>query len=305
MEYFVYAVAALLVVSVGLFVKAALFSRRPQKTGLLFMLLAMPLYMVYYADRWPFGHLPMRDLVSSGLANRQGADFQFESDIAPAAVLSVLLLVHMTVFQRVAVRQRIQRVADPIANFFAGATCATLIGGTLVSTFHWGWQGAVIVASVFALVYLGALALLAAIVEIVVELSKLIATWVMRKVFAVATFITRIASFVSSLSGRLGLNALVERLRAENQAQEATFQEEQETQDRALYEAYLRDRARRRRLLQKRGKLSADAGAEPAFPGRASSTSDGAPTTAANATGPDVQFAVPSQPTESRPAEFS
>jgi hypothetical protein len=287
-EYFVYAVAVLLVVSVGLFVKTALFSRRPQKTGLLFMLLAVPLYMVYYADRWPFGHLPMRDLVS-GLGNRQGADFNFESDIAPAAVVSVLLLVHMTVFQRVAVRQRIQRVADPIANFFAGAACATLIGGTLVSTFHWGWRGAVIVASVFALVYLGALALLAAIVEIVVELSKLIATWVMRKVFAVATFITRIASFVSSLSGRLGLNALVERLRAENQAQEATFLEEQEAQDRALYEAYLRDRARRRRLMQRGGgKLPRDlATPDPAY-APAPSIQDGTVTTTANATGPDV-----------------
>src|SRR5262245_9329687 len=248
------------------------------------MLLAVPLYMIYYADRWPFGHLPMRDLVS-GLGNlRVGADFNFESDIAPAAVLSVLLLVHMTVFQRVAVRQRIQRVADPIANFFAGAACATLIGGTLVATFHWGWQGAVIVASVFALVYLGVLALLAAIVEIVVELSKLIATWVMRKVFAVATFITRIASFVSSLSGRLGLNALVERLRAENQAQEATFLEEQEAQDRALYEAYLRDRARRRRLMQRGGgKLPPSLAApDPAY-APAPSIQDGTATTTAPA----------------------
>ena len=60
MNYFVYAVAILLIISVALFVKAAIFDRRPQKTGLIAALLSVPLYMIYYNDRWPFGELRMR-----------------------------------------------------------------------------------------------------------------------------------------------------------------------------------------------------------------------------------------------------
>ena len=53
MNYLVYAVALLLLASVAIFVKAALFDKRPQKTGLILALLAIPLYLVYYNDRWP------------------------------------------------------------------------------------------------------------------------------------------------------------------------------------------------------------------------------------------------------------
>ena len=159
----------------------------------------------------------------------------------------------MTVFQRLAVRKRLQRIQDPIANFFAGATCATLVGGILVTAFSWGWIGSVIVAAVFTLVYLGALALLAAIIEIFVEVAKLMAVWLKRKVFMVATFITRIASWVSSLSGRLGLRSFVEKIRADTMEQESRFVTEQEDQDRRLFEAYMRDRASRRRLMAKHG----------------------------------------------------
>jgi len=262
LDILVYAVAVLLVASIALFIKAALFDRRPQKVGLLYSLLAAPLYLIYYDDRWPFGDILMREAVE-WLPKVEGADTAFRSDLAPAAMVGGLLLVHLTVLQRVAVRQRIQRISDPIANFFAGSIVATLVGGTLVSTFHWGWQGAVIIGVVFSLVYLGALALLAAIVEIVVEVSKLISVWLMRKVFALATWITRISSWISSLSGRLGLNSLVERIRADKLEQEAIFQGEQETQDRELYEAYLRDRARRRRLMQRKGKIGEEAAPEP------------------------------------------
>lgn len=250
MDYFVYGVALLLLASVVLFIKVVLFDRRPQKTGLLFALLAIPLFMTYYADRWPFGVLPMRQLIST-LDNLEGANSAFRSDIAPAYIVAGVLLVQMTVFQRVAVRQRLQRVHDPIANFFASAVLATLVGGILVSTFAWGWIGAVSVGVVYALVYLGALALLASVVEIFVELSKLISVWLRRQVFSVATWITRVASFLSSLSGRLGLTSLADRIRAATGHQESIFEEEQELQDRELFEAFIRDRAHQRRMAGK------------------------------------------------------
>jgi hypothetical protein len=251
----VYAVAVLLVVSVVVFIKAALFDHRPQKLGLLLAVLAAPLYLVYYNDRWPkqFGTLRMRDAVKP-LNNLDGANSNFRSAVAPAIILALVLLVHLTVFQRVAVRERLQRVWDPIANFFAGTVVAALVGGTLVSTFAWGWPGAIVVTVVIALVYLGALALLGAIIELTVELSKLFLVWLNRKVFAIATWITRMSSWVSSLSGRLVSRGLIERIRADTAEQESIFLVEQESQDRALYEAYLRDRARKRRAAQRRGR---------------------------------------------------
>jgi hypothetical protein len=263
MNYFVYAVLLLVIISMTIFIKTALFNRRPQKFGLILALIAIPLYLVYYNDRFDdllqsffnnrYGHLRMRDVVSPLDTLGQGADSRFVSDIAPSLLVAGIILVHLTVFQRVAVRRRLQRVADPIANFFAGAVAATLVGGTLVSTFHWGWIGAVVVAVVFALVYLGALALLGAIIEVFAALSKLFLVWLKRKAFAVATWITRVSSWISSLSGRLVSRAWIEQIRQDTANQESLFLQEQDAQDRALYEAYLRDRNRKRRLLQARG----------------------------------------------------
>jgi hypothetical protein len=179
------------------------------------------------------------------------ADVNFNSDVAPALMVGLILLVHLTVFQRVAVRERLQRIHNPIATFFAGSAAATLVGGTVVSTFHLGWQGALAIGAGFALVYLGALALLAAIVEVVVELSKLIAVWIKRKIFALATMITRAASWISSLGGRLISRALIERIRAETAHQSGTFLQEQDDQDEELLRAYVRDRERRRLARQK------------------------------------------------------
>jgi hypothetical protein len=268
MDIVVYAVAILLLGSVILFVKAALFDHRPQKIGLLYALLAVPLYLVYYNDRWPFQpELHMRDLAKP-LDNFQGANSNFVSDVAPAAMLALILLVHMTVLQRTAVRQRLQRVSDPIATFFAGACSATLVGGLLVSTFAWGWVGSVILAVVFTLVYLGLLALLGALIEVAVELGKFFLVWIKRKVFTIATWITRVSSWISSLSGRLVSRGLIERIRADTAAQESLFEREQDDQDRRLYEAYLRDRARKRRLRQEPPVADEpyDAPAEPALP---------------------------------------
>jgi hypothetical protein len=252
-NYFVYAVAVLLVLSVIVFVKRALFDRRPQKTGLIMTLLALPLYAIYYNDRWPFveslGELRMREAVRP-LTRLKGADIDFASDIAPALIICAVLLVHMTVFQRVAVRERLQRIHDPIANFFAGSTATTLIGATLVSTFHWGWVGAVVVGVVFALIYLGVVALLAALFDVFVALVQYFAVWIKRKIFALATRITRASSWISSLAGRLGLTSFADRIRADTMQQESRFLEEQEEQDRKLIEAYVRDRARRRRMLR-------------------------------------------------------
>lgn len=264
MQILVYAVALLLLLSVALFIKVAIFSKRPQKIGLIYAVLALPLFAIYYADRipyWPAPEVngepdlsehPVREWSLLWLERFQGANIGFVSDFAPAVIVAGLVLVHMTVFQRVAVRRRLQRIHDPIANFFAGATAATMIGGILVSTFAWGWPGALIVAGVFALVYLGALALLAAVLEIFLEVGKLIAAWLKRKVFTIATWITRVASFVSSLAGRLGLTSLVERIRQETAEQESIFATEQEEQDRRLEDAYVRDRARRRSAAARR-----------------------------------------------------
>jgi hypothetical protein len=257
----VYAVAVLLLASVAIFIKAALFDKRPQKSGLILSLLAIPLYLVYYNDRFnDLWHdlvnkdtsLRMRDAVQP-LSHLSGANPAFASDIMPAGLVAAVLLTHITVFQRVAVRRRLQRVHDPIANFFALATISILIGGTLVSTFAWGWVGSLIVTGVFVLVYLGALALLGAIIEVTVALSKLFLVWLKRKVFTVATWITRVSSWISSLSGRLVSRAWIEQIREDTANQESLFLKEQDAQDRALYEAYLRDRNRKRRVLQKRG----------------------------------------------------
>jgi hypothetical protein len=255
-DYVLYAVALLLLVSLALFVKAVFFDKRPQKTGLIVTVITLPLYLIYYNDRWPFGekvqgkwvaNLQLRDRV---LPDINGADLNFASHVVPAAIIAGVLLIHMTVLQRVAVKERLQRVHNPVANFFASTTAATLVGGILVSMFHWGWVGAVIVGAVFALVYLGAIALLAALVEVVVEVCKLFVVWLKRKVFAIATAIARASSWISSLSGRLGLNSLSDRIREDTLQQESIFNQEQEKQDKELYEAFLRDRARRRRMLQ-------------------------------------------------------
>jgi hypothetical protein len=256
-SYLVYAVGVLLLAAVALFIKVVFFDKRPQKLGLLFILLAIPLYLVYYDDRFndllpESNQLRMRPLAGDLLRNySDAADVNFNSDVAPALMVGLILLVHLTVFQRVAVRERLQRIHNPIATFFAGSVAATLVGGTVVSTFHLGWQGALAIGFGFALVYLGALALLAALVEVTVELSKLIAVWIKRKIFALATLITRAASWISSLGGRLVSRALIERIRAETAAQEGTFLQEQDDQDQRLVEAYVRDRERRRMARQK------------------------------------------------------
>jgi hypothetical protein len=248
MNYLVYAIAVLLVISVALFVKVVFFDKRPQKIGLLFILLAVPLYLVYYNDRWPtfWGKLNMRALATPLQNYTPQADVNFISDIAPAGIVGLILLIHLTVLQRVAVRRRLQRIHDPIATFFAGSVAATLVGGTLVSTFHWGWIGAVSIAGGFALIYLGALALLAAIVELMAALAKYFGVWIKRKVFAVATMITRAASWISSLGGRLVSRSLLEKIREDTALQEARFVNEQDEQDRRLEDGYVRDRNRRR-----------------------------------------------------------
>jgi hypothetical protein len=250
LDYIVYFVALLLIISVALFLKVALLDRRPQKTGLLFALVAVPVFMAYYQDRWPFGHLEMRQGIKF-LENYVGADTAFKSDAAPAFLIAGILLVHMTVIQRVAFRKRLERLADRIGNFFSSCVLAVLVGGLLVTTFHWGWVGSVLVGLAYILVYLGVLALLAAVLEIFVELARLILVWLKRQAFRIATMITSVASWVSSLAGRLGLTSLADNIRRAREGQELTFVDEQESQDKELYEQFLRERAKQRRLSGK------------------------------------------------------
>src|SRR6185436_15260404 len=60
-------------------------------------------------------------------------------------------------------------------------------------------------------------------------------------------------SWVSSLSGRLVSRACLDQIREDTAKQESLFLDEQDAQDRALYEAYLRDRSRKRRAAMKHG----------------------------------------------------
>jgi hypothetical protein len=251
LKYFVYAVAVFLLISIAMFVKTVFFNRRPQKMGLFFSLLAVPLLLIYYQDIWRqlWHTLDIRKWVLSPLSG-YGIKADFPSVALPGIFIIGILLVHMFVLQRVAVRKRLERVHNPIANFFSGLVAATLIDATLVGVFDLGWIGAVIIAFVFVLVYLGIIALLAALLEVVVAILRYLFVWVKRKVFALATAITRASSWLSSLSGRLGLTSLADRINAETREQENVFVDEQESQDKALFEAYLRDRAHQRRLLQ-------------------------------------------------------
>src|SRR5262245_60960876 len=107
----VFAVAALLLVSLILFIKVAIFNRRPQKLALVFILLATPLYLIYYDDRFRaiFGDdfkvrnwaRPLIDKLPSG-----GGKFNpnFTSDITPAIMVGIILLFHLIVLQRLASR---------------------------------------------------------------------------------------------------------------------------------------------------------------------------------------------------------
>jgi hypothetical protein len=238
---------ALLAISVVLAGKVAIFDRRPQKAAFAFALLSIPLFLGYYADRlWTAG---LRRLVEWPLDGFAGADTAFNSNVAPALIAVGLQSIQLIVLQRIAVRERLSRVRDPIATFIGSTTAATLAGGVVVSTFHWGWVGAVLTGVIYVLIYLGSLAVLAALLEIAVELAKLIAVWLKRKGFQFATWVTRLASWSSSLTGRLVTNTALDRIRLETSAQESVFLDEQDQQDKALLEAYIRDQARRRKPI--------------------------------------------------------
>jgi hypothetical protein len=292
--YVVYAVALLLLASVIVFIKVVFFNKRPQKMALVFMLLAIPLYLVYYDDRFRavFGaDFRARSWVGPLVERyRQTANFDpdFHSDISPAIMVGIIMLFHLIVLQRLASREHLQRIANLTSTFFAGSAAATMLGGTVVSTFHLGWIGSLGIGFGFALVYLGALALLAAIIEITVELSRLAAAWIKRRVFALATRITRAANWIAALGGRLVSRALIEQIRAATAAQEGTFLREQDEQDRLLLEAYIHDldRKRQARLKALRAKYGDDdsiadlrayvdspsAGAAPAAPSAAAAS---------------------------------
>jgi hypothetical protein len=265
--YVVYAAGLLLLASVIVFIKVVFFNKRPQKLALVFMLLAVPLFLIYYDDRFRlipgFDRFEMRSwagpLVSRWSATER-FDADFHSDVSPAIMVGLILLFHMIVLQRLASRERLQRIANLTSTFFAGSTAATMLGGTIVSTFHLGWQGAVAIGLGFALIYLGALALFAALVELLAALAELAWVWIKRQIFKIATLITRAANWISSLGGRLVSRALIERIRAETAAQEGTFLKEQDDQDTRLIEAYIHDldRKRQARLKAMREKYGDD-----------------------------------------------
>jgi hypothetical protein len=257
----VYAVALLMLAAVIVFIKVVIFNRRPQKLALIFTLLAVPLYLIYYDDQ--IRHLIPRFEArnwAGPIVERYSAtekfDPNFTSDISPAIMVGFILLFHLIVLQRLAAREHLQRIANLTSTFFAGSIAATMLGGTIVSTFHLGWPGALGIGFGFALLYLGALALLAAILEITAELAKLAWVWIKRQIFAIGTLLTRAANWIAALGGRLVSPDLLERIRAANAAQALTFLQEQDDQDRRLIEAYIHDldRKRQARLRAMRAK---------------------------------------------------
>ena len=150
MRYLVFAVALLLLASVAIFVKAALFDKRPQKTGLILSLLAIPLYLVYYNDRFP----PWHQFVN-------GASLRMRDVVQPLGRIAARQ-------PELPVRHRPGRpgrggAADPHDGASSGspsaggcsgcttrsptssrlAIIAILIGGMIVSTFALGWIGAI------------------------------------------------------------------------------------------------------------------------------------------------------------------
>jgi hypothetical protein len=193
-------------------------------------------------------------------SNTSKFDPNFKSSFVPAIMVCAILLVHLIVVQRLAARPRLVRIANLTATFFGGSIAATMLGGTIVSTFHLGWPGAVGIGVGFALVYLGALALVAAMLELIVELAKLAGVWIKRKIFTLATLITRAANWISSLGNQLGFRALIDRIRAARAAQEGQYLQQQDDQDQRLLEAYIRDldRKRQARLRAAREKLGED-----------------------------------------------
>ena len=84
--------------------------------------------------------------------------------------------------------------------------------------------------------------------------------WIKRKIFSLATHITRAANWVAALGGRLVSRNFIEQIRAATAAQEGTFLREQDEQDRRLIEAYIHDldRKRQARLKALRAKYGDD-----------------------------------------------
>ena len=125
----VYVVAVLLLAAVVLFLIGVFFKKRPQKIAFIFMLLTVPLYLVYYDDR--FRAIPGLDGFKARawagpiLPERANADPYFQSHIAPAIMLGVILLFHLIVLQRLAAREHLQRIANLTSTFFAGSTAAS------------------------------------------------------------------------------------------------------------------------------------------------------------------------------------
>src|SRR5262245_5454477 len=93
MSYLVVAVALLLLAAVVLFVKVVFIDKRPQKLGLLFILAAVPLYLIYYDDqiRNLLPGFQMRSWARP-LLDRYSAtdrfDVYFTSDITPALMVA-------------------------------------------------------------------------------------------------------------------------------------------------------------------------------------------------------------------------
>jgi hypothetical protein len=247
MDIWVDALAIILAGSLALFA-IAVNKRRPQTPGLILSALTLLVYLAYYGDRSVLTHTHARALLRP-LSYLPGASSEFKSSAVPALILAGLYLFRVIVYQRVSIRKRLAHISDPIANFFAGATFAVVVGATIDSVFDWGWPGALILGFLFVLVYLGIFGMFEGLVEIVQELFGYEAVRLLRVLSSFATQVVKILSFLASLYKRLvpDLEQKAESLRARTEIERERYHEQVAQEDDLLAQVDMRNRSRRQR----------------------------------------------------------
>ena len=112
------------------------------------------------------------------------ADTAFASAAARAIVAAALLIIHvLPIWIAVTTTDDVARIRNSSRPSSTARSRRRSLPGSMVSTFHWGWVGAVLAGVTYLLVYLGWLAVLATLGELVVALLRLLAVWFKRQLF--------------------------------------------------------------------------------------------------------------------------